>query len=30
MAGDLEEQEYFMSVYPAPQDEKFHALSVVG
>ena len=29
MAGDLEEQEYFMSVYPAPQDEKFHALSVL-
>jgi hypothetical protein len=29
MPGDLEEQEYFMSVYPAPLDAKFHALSAL-
>jgi hypothetical protein len=29
MPGDLEEQEYFMNVYPAPLDAKFHALSAL-
>jgi hypothetical protein len=29
MPGELEEKEYFMSVYPAPLDAKFHALSAL-
>ncbi len=29
MPGDLEEREYFMSVYPAPLDAKFHVLSAL-
>jgi hypothetical protein len=29
MPGELEEHEYFMSLYPAPLDAKFHALSAL-
>ena len=29
MPGDIEGKEYFMSVYPAPLDTKFHALSAL-
>jgi hypothetical protein len=29
MPGDLEEKEYYMSVYPASLDAKFHALSTL-